>query len=410
MKRQVCPAILALSLVWFVAVQGFSAEQPSQPRDVGGSPPAVDSTTQARGFLDSADTLAIRSQVEGRTTILYVVPEGTVVSEGDLLVELDDSSLRDQMLKRQIIVEQARAVLSEAETRLQELREQDQNRLAGAELALKVAILQRDGYLAENGEYAFELLSVEAQIAISGQKLKVGQAVLESLGQEPNPRPAEVEQARLAVVEATVALEMSQAAKKLLTEYTRQYRSAQLELQVLQTTTALGETKNESINALKTADARLQAQKMTLEVESARLEHGQEQIAACMIHAPRDSVVVYANPGRGAPAIEEGSIVRERQRILLMPDMSRLTLLVRVPESRIERVREGQAAIIRVDAFPDRVFQGAVAQVSRMPLSANVFGSDVKEYSVLVSLENPTPELRLGLTAEVEIAAAAADK
>ena len=103
-------------------------------------------------------------------------------------------------------------------------------------------------------------------------------------------------------------------------------------------------------------------------------------------------------------------MVRERQRILLMPDMSRLTLLVRVPESRIARVREGQPAIIRIDAFPDRVFQGAVTQVGRMPLSANVFGSNVKEYSVLVSLENPAPELRLGLTARVEIAATPADK
>ena len=50
------------------------------------------------GTIRAREQLIIKSEVQGRTTILELVPEGTEVKEGDLLVGLDASTLEDQRI------------------------------------------------------------------------------------------------------------------------------------------------------------------------------------------------------------------------------------------------------------------------------------------------------------------------
>ena len=58
------------------------------------------------GTIKPREQLIIKSEIEGRTTILYLIPEGTRVTEGDLLVELDASSLEDAKIDQEIAVRQ----------------------------------------------------------------------------------------------------------------------------------------------------------------------------------------------------------------------------------------------------------------------------------------------------------------
>src|ERR1035437_9229740 len=44
------------------------------------------------GTLEAVNEISIRSEVEGTARIIFIVPEGTNVNKGDLLVELDSSS------------------------------------------------------------------------------------------------------------------------------------------------------------------------------------------------------------------------------------------------------------------------------------------------------------------------------
>ena len=50
-------------------------------------------TVTERGTLDSMKNAVLSSKVEGATTIISIVPEGTTVKAGDLVCELDSSSL-----------------------------------------------------------------------------------------------------------------------------------------------------------------------------------------------------------------------------------------------------------------------------------------------------------------------------
>ena len=68
----------------------------------------------------------------------------------------------------------------------------------------------------------------------------------------------------------------------------------------------------------------------------------EKQIANCKLLAPDDGIVVYANDpkrsfGSNQPQIEEGAMVRERQRIFSVSDVSMMQVNVKVPESQIDR-------------------------------------------------------------------------
>jgi len=95
--------------------------------------------------------------------------------------------------------------------------------------------------------------------------------------------------------------------------------------------------------------------------------------------------------------------VRQRQTLILMPDLKDLQMNVRVHESKIARVKKGQIARISFDALPDRTFRGAVISVADTPLSGNWPNLDVKEYEVIVTLLQSDPKLKLGLTGVAEI-------
>jgi HlyD family secretion protein len=71
------------------------------------------------GTLEAVNEVSIRSEVEGTARIIFIVPEGTNVNKGDLLIELDSSSSEDAVNLQQINVENAQFALVQAEQQLE---------------------------------------------------------------------------------------------------------------------------------------------------------------------------------------------------------------------------------------------------------------------------------------------------
>src|SRR5262249_606036 len=60
-----------------------------------------------RGVVETSQNVDVFSQVEGRTTILSILRDGTWVQKGQIVCELDSSALRDQLNKQSIIEKEA---------------------------------------------------------------------------------------------------------------------------------------------------------------------------------------------------------------------------------------------------------------------------------------------------------------
>ncbi len=70
----------------------------------------------------------------------------------------------------------------------------------------------------------------------------------------------------------------------------------------------------------------------------------------------------------------------------------------KVPESDIGRIRIGQNASVRVDAFPEQRFMARVSEIA--PRAAKT--ENVISFAVKLNLIKPSPQLLIGMSADVD--------
>src|ERR1019366_7671090 len=105
------------------------------------------------------------------------------------------------------------------------------------------------------------------------------------------------------------------------------------------------------------------------------------------LRAQKSGLVVYGGSGDNyyggnQDPIREGATVRERQAIITIPDMTRMSVNVKIHESYIKKIKKSQKARITVDAFPDTVLEGEVTKLGVLPDSQNRYmNPDLKVYN-----------------------------
>ncbi len=87
--------------------------------------------------------------------------------------------------------------------------------------------------------------------------------------------------------------------------------------------------------------------------------------------------------------------------ILTVSDLSAIEAAVEVDESAVARVRVGQKAAVRLDAFPDRELAGEVTEIA----DSAVKRQEVAYFPVKVRIVGPGEGLRPGMTARARIQA-----
>ena len=126
----------------------------------------------------------------------------------------------------------------------------------------------------------------------------------------------------------------------------------------------------------------------------------------CKIYAPADGMVAYAVADEREywiDEIREGSTVRLRQHILSLPNLKRMQVKTSVHESMLEQVQSDLPATVRIEAFPDRQYEGRVKSIAVLAVEQ---GSDTKVYDTIVTIDGDVEGIRPGMTAVVDIHAA----
>jgi HlyD family secretion protein len=326
-----------------------------------------------RGSLESSNSQIVYCRVEGQATILTIVPEGTRVKKGEIVCTLDSSTLEDNLKNQIISTSQAEAALKNASL--------------SREVA-EIAIQEYEKGLFEQDMMTYEtdVMKARANLDRANDRLKwtrdmfnknySSKAQLSS--EEQTQSSAQIDYDK-AVKAREVFLKFSKA-RNLKELYSEREKALSDEL----------------------------SKKQTYELELIKQKKLERQIANCKLTAPNDGIVVYANdPGRMGmsqqPQIEEGATVREQQKIFSLPDISHMQVNTKVHESEIDRIAKGMKAKIRVDAFANQELTGTVESVQPLPDPTSFMSSDVKVYTTIVTIDNPLPGLRPGMTAKVDI-------
>lgn len=325
-----------------------------------------------RGEVGSSSNVEIRCQVQSKallgTPIIQIVAEGAYVNEGDFLVKLDDSGLQADVIQQQIACNTSRALEVEGRTDYE---------------SAKIALQEY-----ELGTYLQERGTAESDQFVAQENLRRAEEYLRyslRLAERGYVTDVQLEADRFAVEKARKELENASTKLDVLEKY----------------------TKIKNINRLtanvETAEARMRSRENSRALDDDKLKSLEDQLSKCIINAPTSGQVVYANLPTGDPLIAEGKLVRERQVIIRLPDPKRMQVVARINESRIDKLKVGMPAKIRLDAFPKNVLTGVVRSVTEYPLPAATPYSTIKEYGAEVTIDEAPPGARTGMTAQVAI-------
>lgn len=370
-------------------------------------------TVTESGTIKPKDQVIITSQVEGHTTIIYLIPEGTRVKKGELLVELDASKLEDGKVDQEIRVQNAEAADISSRENVEVVKSQGVSDVDKAELALRFAKDDLRKY--KEGEYPNQLKELEARITLAEEDVHRTEEKLkwsEVLFKEKYLAETELQADQLAAKKAKLDLELAQNNLSLFNQYTYKRTLAQLESDVKQAEMALDRIRRKAAADLVRAKADLAAKDSEYRRQQGKLEKTVEQIAKARIVAPTDGLVVYATSAKASwrgnkEPLDEGQDVRERQELIYLPTASAFVAEVKVHESSLDKIRVGLPVRVTIDALPGKEFRGAVTQIAPLPDAQSMFmNPDLKIYRTQITIDGGGNLLRTGMTCQSEIVVA----
>lgn len=146
------------------------------------------------------------------------------------------------------------------------------------------------------------------------------------------------------------------------------------------------------------ARARANAASATAAASQARatLQENETDLSKSIIHSPINGIVLSRNiePGQTVAASFETPVL-----FTLAEDLAQMELHVNVDEADVGRVQQGQRAIFRVSAYPNRTFEAQITQARY----GSTTTSGVVTYETVLKVSNTDLSLRPGMTATADI-------
>jgi len=363
------------------------------------------------GTIKAREQIIIKNEVEGRTSIIYLIPEGTVVKKGELLVELDASTLDDNKIDQEIRVQNAEASYINAKENLAVVENQAKSDVDLATLDLDFARQDLKKYL--EGEYPNELRKAEANITLAEEELTRARETLkwsQTLFNEKYLSQTELQADQLSEKKKTLDVELAKNNLDLLKNFTYQRELAQLNSDVSQAEMALERTTRKANANVVQAKADLTAKEAEYKRQNDKLDKINDQLGKTRIEAPANGLVIYATSAQtggfrgNVEPLDEGQEIRERQELIYLPTADSSKAEITVHESNLQKIHVGMPAVITVDALPGQRFLGKVATIAPLPDAQRMWmNPDLKVYTTEIYIEGNGSTLRTGMSCQAEI-------
>jgi HlyD family secretion protein len=360
------------------------------------------------GNLAAVSEISIRNDVEGTARIIWIVPEGSYVKKGDLLVELDSAQAQDQVNIQQINFEKAVFAVEQARAQLEIQRSATNSEYLASLLKLKFAEIDRDKY--DEGQRMVDLVEASNKLVSAQAQLLVNQITLSNsirLANKGYETKQKVDGDRLTVLNNQNSVIVASNAIRMLSEFDIPKQTNKFHSDVMQAQQELERVVNQNLRRMAQYDADLSAQSNTLILSEQKLARDRRNLTNTVIRAPQDGLVVYAvTEGHfsSESLIEGGATVRNRQELIKLPDLSRMKVNIKVHESHVNMIQPGLPAYVVLDSIPDQRFAAVVEKVAPLPDTQTRFGNpNLKVYNTEIYLTEAIANVKPGVSAKAEI-------
>ena len=410
--------LASIILLFTFVATGFSALMFQNVKADGGE------SIVASGTIEGENTI-IAAEVGGRIVAMHA-DEGTAVSAGDMLVELDDTLLESQLAELNAGIETAKANLAAVK---------DSPRpqaVSVAEAELSQAKVQRDSafqlwqamlplldnpqeLLVPISEMQAQIKQAEGQEDMAQAALKAAQIQEEAASRDQSSHAAlvgyQIAQIQTAIAETGIQLASAQTQMlrvqlaHLWEQYTNpvalkvQVNQAEAAYHLADSAVAMAEA-NLTVVKKSTSAEEIAVAEAQLQVAESALNYVDAQRAQLTIVAPRDGIITTRVTDAGELAIPGATLLK-------LTDLDKVTLRVFIPETQIGRVSLGQLADVTVDSL-DQVFSGKITYIANeaefTPKNVQTKEERVNlVFGVEITIENPDYFLKAGMPADAEI-------
>jgi HlyD family secretion protein len=402
----------------------------------------LDVTVTERGNLTAKNSASVKSEVEGRQTLLFLIEEGSQVQPGDLVAEIDTSDLLDRLVAQQITVQSSNASATKTREALEIQRIENESSIALARQEVQFAQIEIEKYVGSSveglsemefeeiralstsppsdskvegdfsgGNRQQELQQFNDDILIREEERKRFEDTLtwsRQLAKKGFVERTELEADELAYTRSGILLEQAQRALYLLERYEHPKQWARLQGDFREAQRQLRKSEKQAVAKLADYQAAKEAAKVRLELEEQKLARSVDQVSKGKLFAPVAGMVVYGRTdgGRmgGGEPMQEGGEIRERQEIVSIPGEGGMVAEASVHESSLEQVVEGLPVILRVDALPGREFYGHVGHVAVLPDKNSWWANpNLRLYKTEILVDEASADMRPGMSCNIEI-------
>jgi multidrug resistance efflux pump len=368
------------------------------------------------------ETVSIVSEIRGRILELDA-SEGDQVAAGEVLVQLDTSSLEAQMVQVDAGVAAAQANLVSVRSGTHPAE------ILTARATLRQAIAQRDAAeriwqdtqrILDNPQ-EIEVQIVEAQTAvrladasIEGLRARLAAAEVErdqylgggsleekqmyaSLNYQVEAAQAAIDAARAEKLGAESTLVALRALRNNPLALVSQVHAAESQYELAAAGVGVAIRRLDELQAGPAEEdvAVAEAQVARAKAAGAILE---AQLETMTLRSPIDGIVT-------SRSAHVGEAVLAGATLLTIANLDEVKLTIYVPEDELNRVYLGQEVEVQVDSFPGRVFTGTVSYISpRAEFTPKNVQTEKERvnmvFAVKVRLANPDHVLKLGMPAD----------
>ena len=162
-------------------------------------------------------------------------------------------------------------------------------------------------------------------------------------------------------------------------------------------------------SAVETGRSALEAAQHRVDQTRAGLNANRDTLSKTTVRAPIDGVVTTLRVKAGEVTVI-GTMNNPGTQLLTISDMSTVEAVLMVDETDTPNVQLGQKALLAIDAYPGRTFDGLVTEVGNSPilrddpdLQGLTTTSDAINFKVKVKVIAPPPGIRPGFSVTADI-------
>lgn len=355
---------------------------------------SFDISIPTSGELSAQNRINIHNQLQSNAVIIELVDEGTSVVKGDVLMRLNDESIKNEIRNSEIKVRTARDNYETSVASIAIAEKRRDSELAVKRLAVDLADLALAAW--SKGEVVAKRQSLQLTLHTAEKNhsrlLKKYESSVKLYEQKFLSKD-ELDQDEISLLNAEAALKKSKLDIEVYENYTFKQEKQKKESDLQQAKDELDRSIARLELELKSSRGKLVIKENQLQGEEEHLEKRNRQLDLCVVRSPESGMVVYATSlgerrQEGEP-LKVGKSLHRNELVMTIPDSSNMNASVKVNEALSGLIVQGQKATVICDAFPDVVFSGKVLSVGILAIGGGWRDPNRRDYTVDINIDNP---------------------